>query len=118
MYAALAGGGEINGVRLVSRERIAEMQRVRTEAPDRVLILPIPNSVGFMMGGGWGGVTGAFGPRRTAFGHSGAGGSTAFADPEAELAIAVTINQMQSSLQGEGPTVEICEFIRQRLGVA
>jgi hypothetical protein len=36
----------------------------------------------------------------------------------AELAIAVTINQMQSSLQGEGPTVEICEFIRQRLGVA
>jgi CubicO group peptidase (beta-lactamase class C family) len=118
MYAALAGGGEVDGVRLVSRERIAEMQRVRTEAPDRVLILPIPKSVGFMMGGGWGGVTGAFGPRRTAFGHSGAGGSTAFADPEAELAIAVTINQMQSSLQGEGPTVEICEFIRQRLGVA
>jgi len=117
MYGALANGGEIDGVRLVSKERIASMQKILTEAPDRVILdMPIPKGVGFMMGGGVDGVTGVFGPRRTAFGHSGAGGSTAFADPETGLAIAVTINKMQNTLQAEGPTFEICELIRRELG--
>jgi CubicO group peptidase (beta-lactamase class C family) len=117
MYAALANGGEVDGVRLVSTERIGAMQRVLTDEPDRVLLgMPIPKGVGFMMGGGMNGVTGVFGPRRTAFGHSGAGGSTAFADPEAGLAVAVTINKMQNTLQAEGPTFEICELIRRELG--
>jgi CubicO group peptidase (beta-lactamase class C family) len=62
-------------------------------------------------------VSGATGPRRTAFGHPGAGGSIAFADPEVGLSVAVTINKMQNSLQGEGPTLEICNFIREQLGV-
>jgi len=117
MYGALANGGEVDGVRIVSKERIAAMQRVLTDAPDRVLLdMPIPKGIGFMMGGARDGVTGVFGPRRTAFGHSGAGGSTAFADPEAGLAIAVTINKMQNTLQAEGPTYEICEMIRRELG--
>jgi hypothetical protein len=30
----------------------------------------------------------------------------------------VTINKMQNSLQGEGPTFEICQLIREELGVA
>jgi CubicO group peptidase (beta-lactamase class C family) len=118
MYAALAGGGQIDGVRLVSEGRIADMQRILTEDVDRVLMMPIPKGVGFMMGGARDAVTGVFGPRSTAFGHSGAGGSTAFADPEVGLAVAVTINKMQASLQGEGPTFEICELIRRELGVA
>ena len=118
MYGALANGGEIEGVRLVSTERIPLMQRILTEEVDRVLLVPIPKGVGYMFGGESGGVASVFGPRRTAFGHSGAGGSTAFADPEVGLAIAVTINQMQLSLQGEGPTFEICELIRRELGVA
>ena len=33
MYGALANGGEIDGVRLVSKERIALTQKVLTEAP-------------------------------------------------------------------------------------
>lgn len=118
MYAALAEGGAIEGVRLVSAERIPLMQQILTEEPDRVLGMPIPKGIGFMFGGARGGVTGVFGPRRTAFGHSGAGGSTAFADPDVRLAIAVTLNQMQMSLQGEGPTYEICDLIRRELGVA
>src|SRR5581483_12334831 len=101
-----------------SPERIAHMQRILTADTDRVLMIPIRKGVGFMMGGPTNGATGVFGPRKTAFGHSGAGGSTAFADPDAGLAIAVTINQMQASLQGEGPTFEICDLIRRELGVA
>ncbi len=123
MYAAHANGGQVDGVRLVSKERIAEMQRILTRLPDRVIFMPIPKGVGFMMGGTLPDMTGAqvvgvTGPRSTAFGHSGAGGSTAFADPEVGLAVAVTINKMQNSLQGEGPTLEICQLIREELGVA
>ena len=43
LYGALANGGAIGGVRLVSKARIAEMQRVQIELPDRVLFgLKIP----------------------------------------------------------------------------
>ncbi|MDP9236591.1 MAG: beta-lactamase family protein [Chloroflexota bacterium] len=119
MYGAFANGGEIDGVRLVSKERIALMQKVLTEAPDRVLSnSPIPRGVGFSMGGAINGVTGVFGPRRTTFGHDGFGGATGFGDPEVGLAIAVTINKMYASLPGEGPTFEICDLIRHELGVS
>jgi CubicO group peptidase (beta-lactamase class C family) len=118
MYGALANGGEVDGVRLVSKERIAEIQKIYTEEPDRVLIhMPLPKGVGFMMGGEIAGASSVYGPRRTAFGHSGAGGSTAFADPETGLAMAVTINKMQMSFQAEGPTWEVCNFVRQELGI-
>lgn len=123
MYGALANGGEIDRARIVSPGRIAEMQRIVTAAPDPVLLgMPLRKGVGFMMGGitetPYGKAQSAYGPRETSFGHSGAGGSTAFADPEMGFAMAVTINQMQMSLQAEGPTFAICEFVRRELGFA
>ena len=39
-----------------------------------------------------------FGPSRTSFGHPGAGGSHAFADPENKIAFAYVMNQMEQSL--------------------
>jgi hypothetical protein len=48
----------------------------------------------------------------------GRGRLLAFADPEAGLSIAVTLNKMQNSLLAEGPTFEICELIRGELGVS
>ena len=36
-----------------------------------------------------------FGPNQLSFGHNGAGGSSAFADPEAQVAFAYVMNQMQ-----------------------
>lgn len=117
MYGALANGGVVDGVRLLSPERIRLMSTVQVDAPDRVIMMPIAKSIGFFNGGKVMGQHGATGPRRTAFGHPGAGGSIAFADPEVGLSIAVTINKMQSTLQAEGPTFEICELIRKELGV-
>jgi len=117
MYAALANGGEIDGVRLVSQERIGLMSTIQTREPDRVLFIPVRKSIGFFNGGKMMGVNAVAGPRETAFGHPGAGGSIAFADPEAGLSIAVTINRMQNNLQGEGAASEICELIRNELGV-
>jgi CubicO group peptidase (beta-lactamase class C family) len=39
-----------------------------------------------------------FGPSPTAFGHPGAGGSHAFADPENNIAFAYVMNQMEQSV--------------------
>lgn len=118
MYGALANGGEVDGVRLVSPDRVTRMQRIYTREPDRVIMnMPINKGIGYFMGGANNGVSGATGPRETSFGHPGAGGSIAFADPEVGLSIAVTLNKMQNSMQGEGPTLEICELIRNELGV-
>jgi CubicO group peptidase (beta-lactamase class C family) len=120
MYGALANEGEIDGVRLVTPARVREMQRIVTEAPDRVLLgMPIRKGIGYFMGGKTNGVHGPMGPRETAFGHPGAGGSIAFADPEAGLAVAVTSNRMFQPMidPGPDPAFEVCELIRDELGV-
>lgn len=117
MYGALANGGEVDGVRLVSKERIPLMSTIQVETPDRVLMMPMRKSIGYFNGGNMMGFKTANGPRTTTFGHAGAGGSIAFADPEVGLSIAVTINRMMNSMQGEGPALEICELIRNELGV-
>jgi len=39
-----------------------------------------------------------FGPSQLAFGHPGAGGSHAFADPENGISFAYVMNQMEQSL--------------------
>ncbi len=117
MYGALANGGTIDGVELVSPERIASMQELQTAEKDRVLGPSIRRSTGFMLGGlgpdlHGNLVHGPMGPRGTAFGHAGAGGSTGFADPELGLGVAVTINKMAYPNPGEGTTLEICDLIR------
>ena len=118
MYAALANGGQTDGVRLVSEVRIPSMYRLMVDTPDRVILgMPIRKGIGFFLGGKMMGVSCAQGPRETSFGHAGAGGSIAFADPEVGLSVAVTINKMLSTLTAEGPTFEICQLIREDLGV-
>lgn len=116
MYAALANGGEVDGVRLVSKERIPHMQRLMTEEVDRVLGTPGRKGIGFFFGGETNGVAGPMGRRTTAFGHPGAGGSIGFADPEVGISIGVTINNMAYGLPGTGATDEICDLIRKELG--
>jgi len=67
LYGALANGGEIEGPRLVSRDRIKDMQRLMTESTDVVLGIPERKGIGFYLGG-LGGER-PFGPRPTSFGH-------------------------------------------------
>jgi CubicO group peptidase (beta-lactamase class C family) len=120
LYGALANGGEIDGVRLVSKERIAAMQRIQTELPDRVLFgLRIPKAIGFWTGGRWapGGAASFMGARRTAFGHPGHGGSAAWADPEVGLSAAVTLNKLQLGTFGGGIAFDVGGLLRKELGL-
>jgi CubicO group peptidase (beta-lactamase class C family) len=94
LYAALIG--EIDGIRLLTPETVADMCAVQSDGPDRVLHLPTRFGTGFMLP-----------PTLTpkcggaAFGHPGAGGSLGFADPEAGLALGYVMTQMQLGLTGD-----------------
>ncbi len=72
-YALLAGDG--GGI--FQSETLAAMRTTLAKGPDRVLIDETSFSAGFMTN-----AFGVYGPSSSAFGHPGAGGSLAFADPE------------------------------------
>jgi CubicO group peptidase (beta-lactamase class C family) len=87
MYAALAGGGAIDGVRLLSRETLERATEPQTEAPRRIVI---PFDMRWRLG--YHGVFTTLGIPRRAFGHFGFGGSGAWADPQRDLAVALIVN--------------------------
>ena len=95
VYAMLAEGGEIDGVRLVSRERLVELSRVENRGRDRVLMIPMHWRLGYHR---------AFTLGKTApdaFGHYGYGGSGAFCDPSRRLAVALTVNTGSGTPAGD-----------------
>lgn len=86
MYAMLAQEGELDGVRLLSRERVKQVTAVRSRARDRVLFVPMHWRMGYHR-------VFTVGVRaRQAFGHYGYGGSGGFCDPDRRLAVALTLN--------------------------
>ena len=88
IYAALAGGGTLDGTRVLAPETIAEAVREVSYGPDRVLTRPSRFGLGFQLTM----PERPIGPNPGAFGHFGAGGSLGFADPAASLAFAYTPN--------------------------
>ena len=87
MYAALAGGGELDGVRLLSRAALERAIEPQPEAAGRS-VLPI--DMGWRLG--YHSVPTSRGIPKRAFGHFGFGGSGAWADPTRELSVALTVN--------------------------
>jgi CubicO group peptidase (beta-lactamase class C family) len=90
-YAAMIG--EVDGRRLLRPETLARATEVRVDGPDRVLLMPTRFGLGFMLAPLLG-----EGAPATAFGHAGAGGSLAFADPVSGIAFGYVMNQMQLGL--------------------
>ena len=88
IYGALACGGELDGVRVLSPESIERARTEQSRGPDEVLIVETSFGLGFMMP-----VSGStMGPNNQAFGHPGAGGSLGFADPEALVGFGYVMN--------------------------
>jgi CubicO group peptidase (beta-lactamase class C family) len=96
-YAMLAAGGELDGRRYFAEATIAQMTTPRASGIDRVFQIPTSFSAGFMKDPPKT-PRRLFGPSILAFGHPGAGGSHAFADPENGIAFAYVMNQMEQSL--------------------
>ena len=96
-YSVLANGGELNGQTFFSQETMARMTTTLSDGIDRVFQIPTAFSAGFMRDSRRAARM-MFGPFATSFGHPGAGGSHAFADPENKIAFAYVMNQMEQSL--------------------
>jgi len=96
-YSILASGGKLDGQTFFSDETIAWMTTTLTDGTDRVFQIPTAFSAGFMKDPR-NAVRRMFGPSPNAFGHPGAGGSYAFADPENRISFAYVMNQMEQSL--------------------
>jgi CubicO group peptidase (beta-lactamase class C family) len=86
MYAALAGGGALDGVRLISRQTLERAIRVQNRGIGRV----IPFSMHWRLGYHRAPTVGVRVPR--GFGHFGFGGSGAWADPDRDLSVALVLN--------------------------
>jgi CubicO group peptidase (beta-lactamase class C family) len=94
IYGALANGGAIGGVRLLSREAVERARIEQVDGPDAVLPLRTRLALGFFLPTDEEPV----GPNRRAFGHGGAGGSYSFADPEHRLSCGYVMNLMHTGL--------------------
>ncbi len=96
-YAMLANGGELEGQRFFSEKTLGWMTTALTDGIDRVFQIPTAFSAGLMKD-----TKDAerriFGKSIPSFGHPGAGGSHAFADPENNISFAYVMNQMEQSL--------------------
>ncbi len=101
LYAVLASGGRLDGVRLVSPETVARAGEVQNRGIGRVVPYPMHWRLGYHRLNTYG----VRAPR--GFGHSGFGGSGAWADPDRELALALTLNSGAGSPFGDLRIVQI-----------
>jgi CubicO group peptidase (beta-lactamase class C family) len=109
VYAALAMGGELDGVRLMSAETVAKFGTQVQEMPDQLMndvlpfglvhrvMKPVRRSAGFLINPKTGKEPYHFGPNPAAFGHDGAGGQIAFCDLENHVSAGFVRNAMTSS---------------------
>ena len=88
VYAALAGGGEIDGVQLMSRRTLRRATRRQKNGTGRLSVIPFDMRWRL----GYHGVFTTIGSPRHAFGHFGFGGSGAWADPSRDMAVGFIVN--------------------------
>jgi CubicO group peptidase (beta-lactamase class C family) len=95
LYAALAGDGDLDGVRILSPATIEMAIAEQVYGEDLVLQRPTRFGLGFQLTM----PERRLGPGLRSFGHFGAGGSLGFADPDAHVAFAYAMNQGRAGWQ-------------------
>jgi CubicO group peptidase (beta-lactamase class C family) len=116
-YGMLANRGEMEGRRYFTPKTIALMTTTLASGIDRILQIPTAFSAGFMKDAPKSSRR-IFGPSDSAFGHPGAGGSNAFADPENGIGFAYVMNQMEQSLLPNEKSLRLVDALRLRHGDA
>ena len=100
-YATLANGGSWRGESIVPPAVVESFYQPVAQGEDKVLLIETAYANGMMKDPVlWTGekTRSLMGPSPTAFGHAGAGGSHAFADPEHGIGFAYTMNRMQAGV--------------------
>lgn len=97
LVGALANDGWLDGEEILTPALIAEAARQRIRGQDLVLPFEMSWGAGFMRNE----TVTPWGPGRQTFGHSGWGGSCAFADPERRLGGAYVMNKQSTQLLGD-----------------
>jgi CubicO group peptidase (beta-lactamase class C family) len=131
-YAILANGGQMEnrpafaslrrGEQFFSKKTIAWMTNTLTDGIDRVFQIPTAFSAGLMKDSrsarenltalsGQVSKRAIFGTSPSAFGHPGAGGSHAFADPENGISFAYVMNQMEQSVLPNEKSLRLVDAI-------
>jgi CubicO group peptidase (beta-lactamase class C family) len=90
VYAALAGWGVVDGVRILAAPVLRSAVAEHSCGADRVLERPSRFGLGFQLTQ----PERPLGPNAGAFGHFGAGGSLGFCDPEADVAFGYVMNDL------------------------
>jgi len=109
MYASLIGDG-VDGMRLLNDETIARATTEQSNGRDEVLQVQTRFGLGFELN-----LPNDHLGQEGAFGHSGAGGSLAFADPKAEIAFAYVMNQMQLVASDDPRTLSLIAAVHESL---
>ena len=115
-----SGGGE--GGQFFSGKTIDWMTTTLTDGTDRVFQIPTAFSAGFMKDSrrvrenltalsSQVSERPIFGKSMQAFGHPGAGGSHAFADPENKISFAYVMNQMEQSVLPNEKSLRLVDAI-------
>ena len=100
---ALACDGELDGRRVLEPETVTALTQERIFGQDLVLPFQISWAAGLMRNV----PNMIYGPGPSSFGHSGWGGSCAFADPECGLSGAYVMNRQSPELTGDPRAVKL-----------
>ena len=102
-FMIVAATGESGGRTILSAPTLAQMRRERVAGPDRVVPFDMSWAAGVMRNER----LGVFGPNPETVGHSGWGGSCAWADPEARLSAAYVMARQSPHLIGDPRAVRL-----------
>lgn len=101
LYAALANGGELDGSRILPSETVQAIGQQQVFTLDRALYTPMRWRLGYHQP-----FVLARRPKQ-GFGHFGYGGSGAWADPERDLSVALTVNAGAGTPWGDARILKI-----------
>src|SRR5258708_35435344 len=104
LYASCIGN--VDGRRTLSSETVAQATLERACGKAEVLMIESCFGLGFMLGRAFG----AANPP-DAFGHAGAGGSLAFADPDTGIAFGYVMNDLRFDPEGDPRSEELVRAV-------
>ncbi len=114
VYGALACGGRVDGVQVLTPESIARCAAEQSFGPDLVLQINTRFGLGFMLPQDR--RDARFGPSPRAFGHPGAGGSLGFADPDTRIGFGYVMNRMGPYILLDPRAIALVEAVYEGIG--